>query len=102
MEGATLSLTLLEADLTTMDAPTKYKKLGDFTDFYRRQVYFPYLVYFIGGDREPYGFLDDFSLALNIVNEVCCLANVQKGTDAVAFFQKTSQGEIIEITNCKK
>ena len=42
------------------------------------------------------------SLALNIVSEVCCLANVQKGADAVAFFQKTSQGEIIEITNCKK
>jgi lariat debranching enzyme len=49
-----------EADLVTMDAPTKYKKLGDFANFYRHQVYFPYPLYFIGGNHEPYGFLDCF------------------------------------------
>ena len=138
-----------EADLTTMDAPTKYKKLGDFANFYRRWVYFPYPVYFMGGNHEPYGFLDYFSFGkeiapnfnysgrVNKINvcglkivgvsgiykpelfyhrpsiaeieerankqyigftqKVCCLANVQKGTDAVAFFKGTSQSEIVGI-----
>jgi Icc-related predicted phosphoesterase len=47
-------------DLMTMDAPTKYKKLGDFPHFYRHQARFPYPLYFIGGNHEPYGFLDNF------------------------------------------
>ena len=49
-----------DEDLTTMDAPTKYKKLGDFAHFYRHQADFPYPLYFIGGNHEPYGFLDNF------------------------------------------
>jgi lariat debranching enzyme len=49
-----------EADLVTMDAPTKYKKLGDFANFYRRQAYFHYPIYFIGGNHEPYSFLAVF------------------------------------------
>ena len=47
-------------DLLTMDTPTKYKKLGDFNHFYRHQAHFPYPLYFIGGNHEPYGFLDNF------------------------------------------
>ena len=47
-----------QEDLTTMDAPSKYKKLGDFPDFYSGKVKFPYPIYFIGGNHEPYGFLD--------------------------------------------
>lgn len=47
-------------DLMTMDAPTKYKKLGDFAHFYQHQAHFPYPLYFIGGNHEPYGFLDSF------------------------------------------
>ena len=47
-------------DLLTMDAPTKYKQLGDFPDFYSGKADFPYPLYFIGGNHEPYGFLDNF------------------------------------------
>lgn len=47
-------------DLTIMDAPSKYKKLGDFAHFYRYKAHFPYPLYFIGGNHEPYGFLDNF------------------------------------------
>lgn len=47
-------------DLLTMDAPTKYKTLGDFKDFYSNKVRFPYPLYFIGGNHESYGFLDRF------------------------------------------
>ncbi|VEP12220.1 conserved hypothetical protein [Hyella patelloides LEGE 07179] len=49
-----------EEDLVTMDAPTKYKKLGDFANFYHNQARFTYPLYFIGGNHEPYGFLDYF------------------------------------------
>lgn len=47
-------------DLIIMDAPTKYKKLGDFAHFDGHQARFPYPLYFIGGNHEPYGFLDNF------------------------------------------
>lgn len=47
-----------EADLATMAAPAKYRVLGDFPDFYSGEFRFPWPVYFIGGNHEPYGFLD--------------------------------------------
>ncbi|MBP0017165.1 MAG: metallophosphoesterase [Cyanobacteria bacterium SBLK] len=47
-----------EADLQTMDAPGKYRKLGSFAHFYNGSAVFPYPVWFIGGNHEPYGFLD--------------------------------------------
>ncbi len=47
-----------QKDLTTMDSPSKYKKLGDFPDFYRGQAKLSYPVYFIGGNHEPHGFLE--------------------------------------------
>ncbi|MEK6286749.1 MAG: metallophosphoesterase [Acidobacteriota bacterium] len=47
-----------DADLETMAAPAKYKILGDFPDFYSSKSDFPWLIYFIGGNHEPYGFLD--------------------------------------------
>ncbi len=46
------------ADVMTMDAPSKYKKLGEFHHFYTKNYQFPYPIYFIGGNHEPYGFLD--------------------------------------------
>ncbi len=49
-----------EADLLTMDAPTKYKKLGDFPDFYNDKAKLPFPLWFIGGNHESYGFLDQF------------------------------------------
>ncbi len=47
-----------EADLATMAAPARYKQLGDFPAFHARRARFPWPVYFIGGNHEPYGFLD--------------------------------------------
>jgi lariat debranching enzyme len=47
-----------EADLESMAAPSKYRVLGDFPDFYSGELSFPWPVYFIGGNHEPYGFLD--------------------------------------------
>ena len=47
-----------EADLATMAAPAKYKHLGDFADFHSLRARFPWPVYFIGGNHEPYGYLD--------------------------------------------
>ncbi len=41
-----------------MDAPEKYRKLGDFPDFYEQRAIFPWPIWFIGGNHEPYGFLD--------------------------------------------
>ncbi len=42
------------SDLGTIDTPTKYKKLGDFADFYHNKAEFPYPIYFIGGNHESY------------------------------------------------
>lgn len=45
-------------DLATMAVPAKYRKLGDFPDYYDGRAAFPWPVYFIGGNHEPYGLLD--------------------------------------------
>jgi lariat debranching enzyme len=47
-----------DADLESMAAPSKYRVVGDFPDFYSGASTFPWPVYFIGGNHEPYGFLD--------------------------------------------
>jgi len=47
-----------EADLQTMAAPAKHKRVGSFPDFANGSATFPWPVYFIGGNHEPYGFLD--------------------------------------------
>ena len=47
-----------EEDLATMAAPAKYRDLGDFPIFARGEAQFPWPIYFIGGNHEPYGFLD--------------------------------------------
>ncbi len=47
-----------EADLRTMAAPARYRALGDFPEYAARRRSFPWPVYFIGGNHEPYGFLD--------------------------------------------
>lgn len=46
------------ADLATMAAPAKYRDLGDFGDYYDGSKRMPWPLYFIGGNHEPYGFLD--------------------------------------------
>lgn len=47
-----------EADLATMAAPAKYRKLGDFGRYSRGESHFPWPIFFIGGNHEPYGLLD--------------------------------------------
>ena len=47
-----------ESDLATMAAPAKYRDLGDFPIFARGEAQFPWPIYFIGGNHEPYGFLE--------------------------------------------
>ncbi|BCM93048.1 hypothetical protein IAD21_04935 [Abditibacteriota bacterium] len=46
-----------EADLSTMAAPAKYRHLGDFPAFARGEAEFPWPIWFIGGNHEPYGWL---------------------------------------------
>jgi lariat debranching enzyme len=46
-----------EADLQTMAAPQKYRVMGDFAQVLQCGSY-PVPLYFIGGNHEPYGFLE--------------------------------------------
>jgi lariat debranching enzyme len=45
-------------DLATMAAPARHRQLGDFGDFHDGRSLFPWPVLFVGGNHEPYGFLD--------------------------------------------
>jgi hypothetical protein len=45
-------------DLDTASIPRKYRALGDFGDFFNGDASFRWPVYFIGGNHEPYGFLE--------------------------------------------
>jgi hypothetical protein len=60
-----------EADLETMSAPVKYRKLGDFREVFDGRTAFPWPVIFIGGNHEPYGALDEhpegYELCPNII-----------------------------------
>jgi len=47
-------------DLRTMAAPKKYRRLGDFSEYYEGRNEFPWPIYFIGGNHEPYGWYDQF------------------------------------------
>jgi lariat debranching enzyme len=45
-------------DLATMPVPEKYRSLGDFADYHEGRSRFPWPVWFIGGNHEPFGFLE--------------------------------------------
>jgi len=47
-----------EADLATMAAPGRFRRLGDFPDFHQQRSQFPWWVLHIGGNHEPYGYYD--------------------------------------------
>ena len=48
-----------EADLEYMHCPSKYRELGDFWAFHGGIEEFPVPVIFIGGNHEPWGYLDE-------------------------------------------
>lgn len=56
-----------EEDLRTMDAPSKYKDLGDFPLFHRGRERFPCPLYFIGGNHEPHGWLEQHPEGFELV-----------------------------------
>ncbi len=45
-------------DVASMAAPSRYRVLGDFPDFHARTASFPWPVLFVGGNHEPYGWLE--------------------------------------------
>jgi lariat debranching enzyme len=45
-------------DLASMPVPEKYRSLGDFADFHEDRAAFPWPVWFVGGNHEPFAFLD--------------------------------------------
>jgi lariat debranching enzyme len=47
-----------EADVATMDAPQRYRNLGEFPEYHRGKAAFPWPVYFIGGNHEPHRLLE--------------------------------------------
>ncbi|MGE0710544.1 MAG: metallophosphoesterase [Planctomycetota bacterium] len=48
-----------EQDLASMAAPAKYRDLGDFPTYHRGERALPWPVCFVGGNHEPYGWLDE-------------------------------------------
>lgn len=56
-----------QADLTTMSAPSKYKHLGDFGAYYAGKNRFPWPIFFIGGNHEPHGFLENAPHGLELM-----------------------------------
>jgi hypothetical protein len=44
-------------DLASMPVPEKYRTLGDFADFHEERATFPWPVWFIAGNHEPFTFL---------------------------------------------
>jgi len=48
-----------EADLQTMAAPSKHRVLGDFHRVMSGELRLPWPVFFIGGNHEPYGWLEE-------------------------------------------
>lgn len=54
-------------DLVTMACPQKYRTEGDFPVFATGRARFPWPLYFIGGNHEPYGYLDQIPLGGELV-----------------------------------
>ncbi|CAK0761665.1 lariat debranching enzyme [Gammaproteobacteria bacterium] len=47
-----------ETDLESMPCPQKYREIGDYPDFDSGKSLFPWPIYFIGGNHEPFIYLD--------------------------------------------
>ncbi len=57
-------------DLRSMDAPSKYKSLGDYADFHAGHASFPAPLYFIGGNHEPYAWLEEHPEGFSLTPEI--------------------------------
>lgn len=69
-----------EEDLDTMAAPAKYRALGDFPKYHQELRFFPWPTYFIGGNHEPYGYLDSMPQGGELVNNLWYLGRVGTAT----------------------
>lgn len=67
-----------QQDLSTMAAPSKYRKIGDFPIFYSGKKKFAWPIYFIGGNHEPYGFLDLFPEGQQLIQNCYYMGRVGK------------------------
>lgn len=69
-----------ERDLETASIPEKYRDLGDFADFHAGRATFAWPVHFIGGNHEPYGYLDQFPSGGELVPNCRYLGRVGRAT----------------------
>jgi hypothetical protein len=112
-----------EADLTTTPGPKKYRKLGDFADFHTGQAVFPWSIWFIAGNHEPYGFLEQMPQGGQVANKcnyLGCVGSVtlsglkvvgvsgiydperfQKKRPDISLISKSSKMRCIAVTNKK-
>lgn len=58
------------SDLESMYAPFRHKQMGDFHAYHDGLKHVPWSMYFIGGNHEPYGFLDAFPGGIEIARNV--------------------------------
>lgn len=63
-------------DMASMYAPHHHKHLGDFTEYYSGRKTFPLPLYFIGGNHEPYQFLDESASERGISPNISFLGRV--------------------------
>lgn len=68
-----------EGDLKTMAAPAKYRHLGDFPSVFGGAIELPWPVFFIGGNHEPYGFLDQHQDGVEICTHCTYLGRAFAG-----------------------
>ena len=63
-------------DMAGMYAPHHHKHLGDFTEYFFGRKTFPIPLHFIGGNHEPYQFLDEWVLERSIAQNISFLGRV--------------------------
>jgi len=69
-----------EEDVATMESPARYRKVGDFPDFWRDRARFPQPFWFIGGNHEPHGFLEQMPSGGQVARNCHYLGRVGKTT----------------------
>jgi lariat debranching enzyme len=65
-------------DLATMACPQKYRALGDFHAYFADQKVMPWPLYFIGGNHECYGWLDQYPKGFKLIDNLHYLGRAQK------------------------